>query len=82
MDASELRRALRTVAVILREGEKTHPRGASNHWTNLRVRDHGVRAMEHLTKYLVGARGDDDDLAHACVRLLLALELRERGENL
>jgi hypothetical protein len=78
MDAEELRRALRITSRVLERGERTHPPSAANHWRQLSVRDHVTRAMVHIDKFLVGAAGGADDLAHALTRLLLAVELRAR----
>jgi hypothetical protein len=78
MDAGDLRNALRIVARILAVGERTHPPDATNHWTRLSAREHAARAIAHLDRFLVGANPDDDHLAHALTRLLLAVELRER----
>jgi hypothetical protein len=78
MDAGDLRNALRIVARILARGERTHPPDAANHWLKISTRKHVARAMTHLDRFLVGANGCDDDLAHALTRLLLAVELRER----
>jgi hypothetical protein len=78
MDAGDLRNALRIVARILAAGERTHPPDAANHWLKISTREHVARAMEHIDRFLVGAHADEDHLAHALTRLLLAVELRER----
>ena len=78
MDAGQLRNALRIVARILEAGEATHPPDAPNHWLNLPAREHAAQAIAHLDKFLVGANADEDHLAHALTRLLLAVELRAR----
>jgi hypothetical protein len=78
MDAGELRHALRIVARILAAGERTHPSDAANHWLKISTREHVARAMTHLDRFLVCAYADEDHLAHALTRLLLAVELRER----
>jgi len=80
VEANELRRALAVVARILEAGEHTHKQGASNHWLSLSPREHVRRAMIHAEKFILGilVDSDEDELAHAAVRLLLALERRER----
>jgi hypothetical protein len=78
MDAEELRRALRIASRVLERGDCNHLAGADNHWLKVPVRDHVARALVHLDKFLVGAAGEADDLAHALTRLLLAVELRAR----
>ena len=72
--------ALKTILSVLAEGAKTHAPGA---WCSLSVDEHIKRATDHLTKcspidrLLAYHRGDQEDhLAHAACRLLMALELR------
>jgi hypothetical protein len=74
MDARDLRLALRVAARILDAGEVTHPTTAPNHWSRAPVREHAVKALEHLDRHLVGASTGEDDLALALARLLLAVE--------
>jgi hypothetical protein len=80
VEGSELRRALAVVARVLEAGEHTHKPGADNHWLSLSAREHVRRAMIHAEKFILGilCETDEDELAHAAVRLLLALERRER----
>lgn len=80
MDARELHKALRVIAGVLAAGEATHPPGSSNHWTQLSAREHTRLAMIHSEKFILGilVDHDEDELAHAAARLLLALEVRER----
>jgi hypothetical protein len=79
MDASEVRSALRIAARILDDGEAKHPPGAPNYWLQVSLKEHLRRAITHLDRVLVGATSGDDDLGHALARLMLAVELRERG---
>ena len=81
MDAAEIRNALSMVAHILTLGERSHPADSNDHWLNLSARDHVRRGLAHADKALVSARSGEDDLGHAPVRFLLALEQRERSRN-
>ena len=76
MDAGELRNTLKIAAAVLARGER--PATSPEHWQALTVRQHVAHALQHLDKYVVNANSGVDDLAHALVRLLLAVELRER----
>jgi len=78
MDAADLRLALRRIAITLNRGDRTHPRGGPNHWLSLSVRDHTVKGLAHAERAMLHVASQDDELAHAATRLLLALERRER----
>ena len=73
--------AIKTVIRVLEAGAKTHEPGA---WRRLSVTDHIRHACAHLAKTSDVAQlidhlnhRDEDHLAHAACRLLMALELRE-----
>jgi hypothetical protein len=72
----DLHLALRAIARVLEDGER--PESDPNHWTRLPVKFHLAKGLVHAEKALLGVSSPDDDLAHAAVRLLLGLELRER----
>ena len=79
MDGTELRNAFAAIASVLLAGEGTHPPDSSNHWLKLTAREHTRRAMIHAEKFILGVLVDsnEDELAHAACRLLLALKVRE-----
>lgn len=74
MKLSELDHALAIAQKILDRGERTHARGA---WAQESPANHWRHAARHLSRLEAGD-GYEDHLAHAAVRLLLALEVRER----
>jgi DNA-binding NtrC family response regulator len=78
MQASELRAALQVIGKVLREGKTTHVIGDASHWLSLSSRQHALRALRHLDRYL--ATGNVTDLSHACTRLVLGLE-RQQHES-
>jgi hypothetical protein len=78
VNASELRHAFRLIAHVLAAAEHTHPSGAANSWMKVPVREHVRRALAHAERALLGVASEEDELAHAATRLLLALERRER----
>jgi hypothetical protein len=78
MSDIDFRLALRGVRRTLAEGARTHPPHAPDYWLKLGSRTHVIKAAVHLEKWLLGL-SDEDHLAHALVRLSMALELRERN---
>jgi hypothetical protein len=78
MDVTELRRALVIAARVLRRGDETHPPGASNHQERLPVREQVRHALVHLERHICGAQSVEDEVVQALIRLLLAVERRER----
>jgi hypothetical protein len=78
MTSADLRRALRVVASIIEAGEESHPRDA---WLQLPIKEHLAKGARHLEKVLLGVRSDENDLANAILRGLMALELRERQKE-
>jgi hypothetical protein len=70
MEASSLRHALAVVA---------HTLNTRSDWLAVQtLREQIAQALIHAEKAMLGVVSDDDELAHAAVRLLLALEQRER----
>lgn len=68
--------ALKVVADVMREGERTHP---ANDWTQREVSHHVRRAQLHLSMLRNGDPAScEDHLGHALVRLAMAVTLRER----
>ena len=78
VDGAELRNALRIAADVLARGERLS--ASPDHWQALTTKQHAARAIAHLDKFLVNANSGVDDLGHALVRLLLAVEQRERQQ--
>jgi hypothetical protein len=76
--SADLRLALRVVAGIIEEGEKSHPKDA---WLELPIKSHLARSAVHIEKALLGVRSDEDDLANGILRGLMGLELRERQKE-
>jgi hypothetical protein len=76
MEATDLRRALKVVAHILEVGERSHPAGS---WRQDPPREHQRRAAAHLERALLNVWHGEDELGNALVRLLMAVELRERA---
>src|SRR5277367_3272886 len=70
-----LDQALSILARTLAAGRRTHRAGA---WRSKPVQKHLQHARKHLDLLASGA-GAEDHLGHAACRLLMALELRERG---
>ena len=66
-------KALEIVAQVMRVGAATHSDGE---WARRSVNFHLARAEQHL-RQLRGGNQQEDHLAHACCRLLMALALRE-----
>jgi hypothetical protein len=69
--------AIAAIAPVLAEGAVAHPEGSPEFWSKLTVRQHLIKAFDHLARALAGVK-DEDHAALACARLLLALELRGR----
>jgi hypothetical protein len=76
MEALKLREGLRVIGRTLREGER--PPGSTDHWLNLTTRQHAMKALAHLDRFLAGAANSEINLAHCATRLLLALERFEQ----
>jgi hypothetical protein len=73
MQATDLRRALKSVARTLDAGERDHPH---RQWQRTKIRHHVDHAISHLHKWGMGDRSEDH-LAHAATRILMALELEQ-----
>jgi hypothetical protein len=65
--------ALQVIASVMRDGVTKHP---DNEWTRRTVEFHIKRAEEHL-KLLREGDQQEDHIAHAATRLLMALTMRE-----
>jgi hypothetical protein len=76
MEATDLRGALKVVAGILKAGERSHAPGS---WLQDSPREHMRRAAAHLERALLNVWQGEDELGNALVRLLMAVELRERA---
>jgi hypothetical protein len=68
-------KALETIAGVMRDGVVTHP---NNEWVHRSVEYHLGRAEDHLRLLREGDQ-QQDHVAHAATRLLMALTLRELG---
>lgn len=68
--------ALDVVNQVIARGERTHPPFS---WVELGFAGNMAHFSRHIEMY---AKGDtsEDHLAHAACRLMMALELRERGK--
>jgi hypothetical protein len=66
-------KALEAIAGVMRDGVAKHP---DNEWTRRGVEYHLGRAEAHL-RLLAEGDQQQDHLAHAATRLLMALTLRE-----
>ena len=73
----ELERALWVVADVLREGARTHRDGE---WKRRPAAYHVERAEQHLRRLRNGDQREDN-LAHAAVRLLMAVAIREVADD-
>ena len=66
-------KALETIAQVMHDGVASHP---DNDWVQRPVEYHLGRVEEHLRLFHDGGQ-QQDHLAHAATRLLMALTLRE-----
>jgi hypothetical protein len=78
MEGTELRLALKVVAGILKAGERSHAPGS---WLEDSAREHQRRAAAHLERAMLNVWQGEDELGNALVRLLMAVELRERNRQ-
>jgi len=70
-------RAMAVVAGVLIEGQATHSPGE---WQTYNCEFHTSRAWQHFYAHF-DHEPTEDHLAHAAIRLLMALELRERRKD-
>ena len=66
-------KSLEVIAQVMHDGAATHP---DNDWLRRTVDYHLGRAEEHL-RLLRDGRQAEDHLAHALVRLMMAVSIRE-----
>lgn len=76
LDAEELRGALKAVARVLQDGEKSH----GDEWRRRSAIDHIMKTENHLHSWRYGDR-TENHLANAYARLLFALQLESASES-
>jgi hypothetical protein len=69
--------ALEVIAGVMRDGAASHP---DNDWVERSATWHANRAAVHLSLLRNGGPAKEDNLAHACCRILMALQLREAAK--
>lgn len=69
------RASLRLAEVLAGGAEKY----GEDNWHAISEREHIAHALEHVYRCLDGETGGEDHLAHAACRMVMALEIRERG---
>ncbi|MCB2191715.1 MAG: hypothetical protein KQI62_09120 [Deltaproteobacteria bacterium] len=78
MDKTMLSRALEVIERVLTEGAKTHP---PNDWREKGVLGNLDHAHGHELLFRHGDNQEEDNLAHAATRFMMALQLREEGKD-
>jgi Domain of unknown function (DUF5664) len=78
VDAAEPRGALKAVARVLKDGEKTH---VDDDWRRHDLLEHIAKVEGHLRDWRFGDRSENH-LANACTRLLFALQLESASAPL
>jgi hypothetical protein len=71
---ADFRGALCRIETVLAANEPKY----AGHWRQQAVAEHVAHAQQHLVAYAAGDR-DEDHLAHAATRVLMAMQLAEEG---